>query len=126
MRGSSAPIGDMQWGVICERSLSDALAPIETMVKEFKFTLRQLTFATIIGVIATAFFAGGIGALIAVRTTSPINEMMESVHEIANGNFSNKIDVTGPSDIQQLGQTINYMSDAIERYTRDLEKLSSE
>ncbi len=124
--GSGTPIGEMRWGVIGERSQSRAMGPVNEMQKNADSVVKRLTFSMIIGLLFTAILAGAFGALLAVRITSPVQDMMQTVHAISHGDFSRKIVPQGPSDIQILASTLNEMSDAIARYTRDLENQAAD
>ena len=121
VQGAYAPVGNMRWGVVTERLQSLAFISVNEMVNESRYTLRQIFLATILGVISTAILAIGMAALLAVRVTSPLREIASGAIEIAKGDFSQRFSVKGSTEIQQLATTLNYMSEAIERYVRDSE-----
>jgi len=120
VQGAYAYIGDLNWGVVTERMQVTAFSPISEMTIQAKDTIKQMSLATIVGVISIAILAIGVGALLAMRVTSPIRTMAEGAIHIAKGNFSKQFNVEGSAEIQQLASTLNYMSYAIEKYTSEL------
>ncbi|MBN1551235.1 HD domain-containing protein [bacterium] len=122
VQGAYAPVGDLRWGVVTERLQVNAFSTLNEIKYQADQTMGRLQMATLIGVLSAAILAIGMGALLAVRITSPIREIANGAIEIAKGDFSKRFSVKSSPEIEQLALTLNYMSQAIEKYTVDLEK----
>ncbi|MBN1356987.1 HD domain-containing protein [bacterium] len=122
VQGAYSPVGDLNWGVVTERSQSAAFSPIHEMSAQAKDTMKRMFWATMIGVISAAILAISIGTLLAVRISSPIRTMADGAIKIAKGDFKRRFNVQGAAEIQQLAATLNHMSQAIEQYTNELSR----
>lgn len=102
-------------GVIAIQDESAALASVTDM--------RQQT-------IMISFVAGMltllIGFFFAKKLTQPVQELAVGAHRIASGDFSKRISVRSRTELGDLGNSFNLMTDQLERYINDLQRSADE
>jgi HD-GYP domain-containing protein (c-di-GMP phosphodiesterase class II) len=63
-----------------------------------------------------------IGLFFANKLTHPVRELASGAHRIASGDFSQRIEVTSRTELGDLGNSFNLMTDQIERFIGDLQR----
>lgn len=102
-------------GVIAIQDESAALASVADM--------RRQTFWISL---AAAVLALLIGFYFAKKLTQPVQELAAGAQRIAAGDFSQRIDVRSRTELGDLGNSFNLMTDQIERYVNDLQRSAAE
>jgi HD-GYP domain-containing protein (c-di-GMP phosphodiesterase class II) len=85
--------------------------------------MRRQTF--IISLVA-ATFALLIGFFFAKKLTQPVQELAAGAHRIASGDFSRRIDVSSRTELGELGDSFNLMTDQVESFIGDLQRAAEE
>ena len=67
-----------------------------------------------------------IGIFFAKKLTHPVQELADGAHRIAFGDFSQRIDVKSRTELGDLGNSFNMMTDQIERFIGDLQRSAQE
>jgi HD-GYP domain-containing protein (c-di-GMP phosphodiesterase class II) len=67
-----------------------------------------------------------IGIFFANKLTHPVSELAGGAHRIASGDFSKRITVTSRTELGDLGNSFNLMTDQIERFIGDLQNSAEE
>ena len=67
-----------------------------------------------------------IGIFFAKKLTHPVRELASGAHRIASGDFSKRIDVTSRTELGDLGNSFNTMTDQVERFISDLQNSAQE
>lgn len=67
-----------------------------------------------------------IGVFFAKKLTHPVRELAGGAHRIAGGDFSQRINVTSRTELGDLGNSFNLMTDQIERFISDLQRSATE
>ena len=67
-----------------------------------------------------------IGFFFAQKLSDPVRELAAGAHRIASGDFSQRIEVKSRTELGDLGNSFNVMTDQIERYIRDLQNSARE
>jgi HD-GYP domain-containing protein (c-di-GMP phosphodiesterase class II) len=67
-----------------------------------------------------------IGIFFANKLTHPVSQLASGAHRIAMGDFSQRIEVTSRTELGDLGNSFNLMTDQIERFIGDLQKSAQE
>ena len=102
-------------GVIAIQDERAALASVADMRRQtFGISLAAATFALLIGF----FFAK--------KLTQPVQELAAGAHRIAGGDFSRRIHVRSRTELGELGDSFNLMTDQVERFIGDLQKAADE
>ena len=115
MLGTYFAVTEAPWGVIVQIDQKDAFATVAEMKAE---TIRW-------GVLML-LLAGCVGLLSARAITNPIQQLADSTQLIARGDFSKKIQIRSRTEIGELAQTFNKMTDDLELYIRQIRKAGEE
>jgi HD-GYP domain-containing protein (c-di-GMP phosphodiesterase class II) len=115
MLGSTSPIPAMNWGVIVQKKLSEALIPVEDMRKE---TIQWGLLLILVNL--------GVAVVSAKYITRPLESLASTARRIAQRDFSQRADVRSRTEIGELAETFNLMLDDIHRYITDLQRASEE
>jgi HD-GYP domain-containing protein (c-di-GMP phosphodiesterase class II) len=107
--------GDSRLGVIAIQNEQAALRSVTEM--------RQQTL--VISLLA-ATFALLAGFLFAKQLTQPVRDLAEAAGRIASGNFSQRIEVRSRTELGELGESFNSMTDQLEHYIEDLRRAAAE
>jgi HD-GYP domain-containing protein (c-di-GMP phosphodiesterase class II) len=67
-----------------------------------------------------------IGLFFANKLTQPVRELASGAHRIASGDFSKRIAVTSRTELGDLGNSFNVMTDQVERFIGDLQRSAEE
>src|SRR5688572_25147950 len=66
------------------------------------------------------------GIFFAKKLTYPVRELASGAHRIASGDFSKRITVTSRTELGDLGNSFNLMTDQIEHFILDLQRSAEE
>jgi HD-GYP domain-containing protein (c-di-GMP phosphodiesterase class II) len=106
---------DAPLGVIAIQDEHAALQSVTDMRHQtFYISLLAATFALLTGFI------------FAKQLTRPVRELAEGAHRIAGGDFSQRIEVRSRTELGELGESFNQMTDQLEHYVDDLRNSSEE
>ncbi|MCA1632641.1 MAG: HD domain-containing protein [Acidobacteria bacterium] len=81
---------------------------------------------TLVISLLAATFALVIGFVFAKQLTSPVRELAEGAHRIAGGDFSQRINVRSRTELGELGDSFNLMTDQLQHYIEDLRSAAEE
>lgn len=115
MLGSFASVPELDWGVIAQKPTADAFR-VANQMERSAFWLAILT--VLVSVL--------IGYISAQRITTPIQHLAQSTRAIAKGDFSRRISLRSRTEIGELAQTFNLMTDDLERYVEQLKQAAQE
>jgi HD-GYP domain-containing protein (c-di-GMP phosphodiesterase class II) len=102
-------------GVIAIQDESAALASVSDMRRQtilISFVAGMLTLV--------------IGFFFAKKLTQPVQELASGAHRIASGDFSQRINIRSRTELGDLGNSFNLMTDQVERYITDLQRSAAE
>jgi HD-GYP domain-containing protein (c-di-GMP phosphodiesterase class II) len=102
-------------GVIAIQDEAAALASVSDMRWQ---TLWISLIAALVTVIIGIFFAS--------KLTHPVRELACGAHRIASGDFSKRIEITSRTELGDLGNSFNVMTDQVERFIVDLQHSAQE
>ncbi|HXQ72129.1 MAG TPA: HD domain-containing phosphohydrolase [Pyrinomonadaceae bacterium] len=102
-------------GVIAIQDEAAALASVSDMRWQ---VLWISLVAGLLTIITGIFFAN--------KLTHPVRELASGAHRIASGDFSQRITVTSRTEIGDLGNSFNLMTDQIEHFISDLQNSAEE
>jgi len=106
---------DTLLGVIAVQDEHAALQSVTDMRRQ---TLYISLFA--------ASFALLIGFLFAKQLANPVRALAEGAHRIAAGDFTRRIEVCSRTELGELGESFNLMTDRLEHYIEDLRRAAEE
>ncbi|HKO60309.1 MAG TPA: HD domain-containing phosphohydrolase [Pyrinomonadaceae bacterium] len=102
-------------GVIAIQDASAALASVSDM-------RWQILLISLVAAMLTLFT----GFFFAKKLTRPVQELATGADRIASGDFSQRIDVRSRTELGQLGESFNLMTDQLGSYIRDLQRSADE
>ena len=115
MLGTYSPVGSLDWAVIVQKPTSEAYSDVYDMQR----TARLMALAAVLASILVSIFA-------ARRVTNPLSVLTESSRAIAKGDFSHRVQLRSRTEIGELAQTFNTMSEELERFVDDLKRAAEE
>ncbi len=80
---------------------------------EISQSISAIRMTIIIGAVIAIIVGNVVGLVISVRLTKQINKIKESVKKLAEGNLTEKIEVTTRDEFGELGENFNSMIDSV-------------
>jgi HD-GYP domain-containing protein (c-di-GMP phosphodiesterase class II) len=115
MLGSYSTIPELGWGVFVEVEESKAFYPVYRMRRS---TLLWSAAALLLAIVLGTFFAG--------RISRPIHMLAGSALSLAEGDFTQKVQVKTKNEIGQLAQTFNFMAEEIRKHIERIREAARE
>jgi HD-GYP domain-containing protein (c-di-GMP phosphodiesterase class II) len=115
MLGTCSPVTTLEWGVVAQKTQADAYASISEMQRKAQLLA--------IGAVLLSLFISFVAAR---RITTPLQVLTESSRAIARGDFTQRVHLKSRTEIGELAQTFNHMSDDLERFVFDLKRAAEE
>jgi putative nucleotidyltransferase with HDIG domain len=115
MLGSFNPVSSLGWAVVAQKPQAEAYRDIHDMKYD---AIRYAIFAIICSIV--------ISVLAAQRITTPINILTNSSRAIAQGDFSQRVHLKSRTEIGELADTFNHMTEDLERFVLDLKRAAEE
>jgi putative nucleotidyltransferase with HDIG domain len=115
MLGTSSPVPSLSWAVIAQKSQDEAYRSV------FEMQRTAELFATLAVALSLGF-----GVYAARLIATPLQTLTESSRAIARGDFSKRVHLKSRTEIGELAQTFNSMTDDLERFVHDLKRAAEE
>ncbi|HEY6273949.1 MAG TPA: HD domain-containing phosphohydrolase [Terriglobales bacterium] len=115
MLGTYYAVPGLDWAVIAQKTQAGAYIDVSDLRREaLRLGLIAVCFSILIGIWA------------ARRLTTPLSVLTESSRAIAGGDFSQRVQLKSRTEIGELAQTFNSMTDDLERFVADLKNAAEE
>jgi HD-GYP domain-containing protein (c-di-GMP phosphodiesterase class II) len=115
MLGTYSPVPSLEWAVVVQKPQREAYRG----VYEMQHTTRLLGVLIVLISVAISSYA-------ARRITNPLQTLTETSRAIARGDFSQRVHLTSRTEIGELAQTFNTMSEDLEQFVADLKRAAEE
>ncbi|HEV3511923.1 MAG TPA: HD domain-containing phosphohydrolase [Candidatus Sulfotelmatobacter sp.] len=115
MLGTYSPVPSLDWAVVVQKPSREAYRDVYEMQR----IARWLALLTVLLSIGVSIFA-------ARRITNPLSVLTASSRALARGDFSQRVHLKSRTEIGELAQTFNSMSEELERYIEDLKRAAEE
>jgi HD-GYP domain-containing protein (c-di-GMP phosphodiesterase class II) len=115
MLGTYSPVTSLDWAVVVQKPQREAYRGILEMQR----TGRLLALLAVLVSIGVSIFA-------ARRMTNPLQVLTQSSRALARGDFSQRVHLRSRTEIGELAETFNTMSDELERFVEDLKRAAEE
>ena len=115
MLGTYSPVGSLDWAVIVQKPARKAYSDVYDMQRMG----RLLALIAVLLSILVSIYA-------ARRITNPLHVLTQSSRALARGDFSQRVQLRSRTEIGELAQTFNTMSEELERFVEDLKKAAEE
>src|SRR5277367_2183411 len=115
MLGTYSPVTSLDWAVVVQKPRDDAYRDITEMQSKGRLLAWLAVFVSV-----------GLSILSARRITSPLQVLAHSSRAIARGDFSQRVHIKTRTEIGELADTFNTMSDELEQFVEDLKRAADE
>jgi len=115
MLGTYSPVPSLDWAVIVQKPSREAYRDVYEMQR----IARWLALLTVLLSIGVSIFA-------ARRITNPLSVLIASSRALARGDFSQRVQLKSRTEIGELAQTFNTMSEELEHFIEDLKRAAEE
>jgi HD-GYP domain-containing protein (c-di-GMP phosphodiesterase class II) len=115
MLGTFSPVVSLDWAVVVQKPRREAYRGVYEMQR----TARLLALLAVLLSIGVSIFA-------ARRITNPLSVLTQSSRALARGDFSQRVRLWSRTEIGELAETFNTMSDELERFVEDLKRAAEE
>ncbi len=115
MLGTYSPVTALDWAVVVQKPQREAYRG----VYEMQNTARLLALAAALSGMLLSFY-------VARKITNPLEVLTESSRAIARGDFSQRVHLKSRTEIGELAETFNVMSQELEQFVDDLKRAAEE
>ncbi|HEY6339475.1 MAG TPA: HD domain-containing phosphohydrolase [Candidatus Sulfotelmatobacter sp.] len=115
MLGTYSPVTALDWAVVVQKPQREAYRGVFEMQR----TARLLALLAVLLSIGVSIFA-------ARRITNPLEVLTQSSRAIARGDFSQRVHLWSRTEIGELAETFNSMSQELEHFVEDLKRAADE
>src|ERR1700727_2963293 len=115
MLGTYSTVTALNWAVVVQKPQREAYRGIIEMQQ----TARLLALIAVLISMGVSIFA-------ARRITNPLSVLTQSSRAIARGDFSQRVHLLSRTEIGELAETFNSMSQELEHYVEDLKRAADE
>jgi len=115
MLGTYSPVTTLDWAVVVQKPQFEAYRGVYEMQR----TARLLALLAVLLSIGVSIFA-------ARRITNPLQVLTESGRALARGDFSQRVHLRSRTEIGELAETFNTMSEELEQFVQDLKQAAEE
>ncbi|HTA50931.1 MAG TPA: HD domain-containing phosphohydrolase [Verrucomicrobiae bacterium] len=115
MLGTYSPVTALDWAVVVQKPQYEAYRGVAEMQR----TARLLALLAVLLSIGVSIFA-------ARRITNPLQILTQSGRALARGDFSQRVHLRSRTEIGELAETFNTMSQELEQFVEDLKRAAEE
>ena len=115
MLGTYSPVAPLDWAVVVQKPRDEAYRGVIEMQR----TARLLALLAVLLSIGVSIFA-------ARRITNPLQILTQSGRALARGDFSQRVHLRSRTEIGELAETFNTMSQELEQFVEDLKRAAEE
>jgi HD-GYP domain-containing protein (c-di-GMP phosphodiesterase class II) len=115
MLGTYSPVTNLDWAVVVQKPRDEAYSGVFEMQR----SARILALMAIALSIAISSYA-------ARKITNPLSILTESSRAIARGDFSKRVTLKSRTEIGELADTFNTMTEELEHFVLDLKRAANE
>jgi HD-GYP domain-containing protein (c-di-GMP phosphodiesterase class II) len=115
MLGTYSPVTRLDWAVVVQKPQLEAYRGVYEMQR----TARLLAFLAVLLSIAVSIVA-------ARKITNPLQILTQSSRALARGDFSQRVHLWSRTEIGELAETFNTMSEELEQFVEDLKRAAEE
>jgi HD-GYP domain-containing protein (c-di-GMP phosphodiesterase class II) len=113
--GTYSPVTTLDWAVVVQKPRDEAYRGVYEMQR----TARLLALLAVLLSIVVSIYA-------ARRITNPLEVLTESSRAIGRGDFSQRVHLRSSTEIGELAETFNSMSEELEHFVEDLKRAAEE
>ncbi len=115
MLGTYSPVTSLDWAVVVQKTQREAYRGVYEMQR----TARLLALLAVL-------LSIGVSIIAARRITNPLQILTQSSRALARGDFSQRVHLWSRTEIGELAETFNTMSEELEHFVEDLKRAAEE
>ncbi|MGA8761248.1 MAG: HD domain-containing phosphohydrolase [Candidatus Sulfotelmatobacter sp.] len=115
MLGTYSPVTALDWAVVVQKPRREAYRGVYEMQR----TARLLAILAVL-------LSIGVSIVAARRITNPLEVLTQSSRALARGDFSQRVHLWSRTEIGELAETFNTMSQELEHFVEDLKRAAEE
>jgi HD-GYP domain-containing protein (c-di-GMP phosphodiesterase class II) len=115
MLGTYSPVTSLNWAVVVQKPQREAYAGVYEMQHNARLLAMLAVFISIL-----------VSIIAARRITNPLQVLTQSSRALARGDFSQRVNLWSRTEIGELAQTFNTMSEELEHFVEDLKRAADE
>jgi HD-GYP domain-containing protein (c-di-GMP phosphodiesterase class II) len=115
MLGTYSPVTSLDWAVVVQKPQREAYRGVYEMQRTARLLAMLAVFLSIF-----------VSIIAARRITNPLEILTQSSRALAKGDFSKRVHLWSRTEIGELAQTFNTMSEELERFVEDLKRAAEE
>ena len=115
MLGTYSPVTSLNWAVIVQKPTREAYSDVYDM----QHIARLLAMGIVLLSILVSIFAARL-------ITNPLQVLTQTSRALARGDFTQRVHLWSRTEIGELAQTFNTMSEELERFVEDLKRAAEE
>ena len=115
MLGTFSPVPSLEWAVIAQKDQQQAYAGVYEMQRYSRLLALMAVLLSV-----------GISSFAARNIAKPLEQLTISSRAIASGDFSQRVHVASRTEIGELANTFNHMTEDLERFVKDLKRAAEE
>ena len=115
MLGTYSPVSALEWAVIAQKDQREAYQSVNEMQR---YSRLMAILAVLLSI--------GISLFAARQISHPLQTLTESSRAIAKGDFSQRVHLKSRTEIGELAETFNLMSEDLERFVHDLKRAADQ
>jgi putative nucleotidyltransferase with HDIG domain len=115
MLGTYSPVTALDWAVVVQKPRLEAYRG----VFEMQHTARLLALLAVLASIMVSIYA-------ARRISNPLKVLTDSSRAIARGDFTKRVELRSRTEIGELADTFNMMSEELQQFVQDLQRAAEE
>jgi HD-GYP domain-containing protein (c-di-GMP phosphodiesterase class II) len=115
MLGTYSPVTALNWAVVVQKPQYEAYSGVADMQRDARLLALLAVFLSI-----------GVSIFAARRITNPLQILTQSGRALARGDFSQRVHLRSRTEIGELAETFNTMSQELEQFVQDLKRAAEE
>src|SRR5581483_1224738 len=115
MLGTYSPVTALEWAVVVQKPQAEAYRGVYEMQRTARFLALMAVLVSM-----------GLSIFVARKITNPVEILTESSRAIARGDFSQRVHLRSRTEIGELAETFNVMSEELEQFVQDLKRAAEE
>jgi HD-GYP domain-containing protein (c-di-GMP phosphodiesterase class II) len=115
MLGTYSPVTALDWAVVVQKPQFEAYSGVADMQRDARLLALLAVFLSI-----------GVSIFAARRITNPLQILTQSGRALARGDFSQRVHLRSRTEIGELAETFNTMSQELEQFVEDLKRAAEE
>jgi HD-GYP domain-containing protein (c-di-GMP phosphodiesterase class II) len=115
MLGTYSPVTALDWAVVVQKPQYEAYSGVADMQRDARLLALLAVFLSI-----------GVSIFAARKITNPLQILTQSGRALARGDFSQRVHLRSRTEIGELAETFNTMSQELEHFVEDLKRAAEE